>query len=89
MSPLVGHHSPFLSSRLLNYSPVLNVSAYVPDGLLPQFEAVRDGLLTWLKTFGIIKGSPAGGESAGMIHSTSAFTPYTPCAQIPLVRNKH
>ncbi|KIP09812.1 hypothetical protein PHLGIDRAFT_85955 [Phlebiopsis gigantea 11061_1 CR5-6] len=38
-------------------SLLFDLSAYIPDVLLPQYETVRDSLLTWLKTIGILKAS--------------------------------
>ncbi|GJE84796.1 Glucosidase 2 subunit beta [Phanerochaete sordida] len=55
-------------------SVLFDVSAYVPDALLPQFEAVKDSLLTWLKTFGIIKGGSQGGESADTSRAKQALS---------------
>ncbi|EKM59554.1 uncharacterized protein PHACADRAFT_250133 [Phanerochaete carnosa HHB-10118-sp] len=54
-------------------SLLFNVGSYVPDALLPQFEAVRDGLLTWLRTFGIIKGG-SDGEPADTSRAKQALS---------------
>ena len=35
--------------------PVYNLSAYIPDSLVPQFEALRDQLISVLEIFGLAK----------------------------------
>ena len=37
-----------------------NIAAYLPDSLLPQYEAVRDGLVSALETLGLIKSTQKG-----------------------------
>jgi len=34
-----------------------DVKAYIPDFLIPQYEALRDTLVSWLQTLGVVKGS--------------------------------
>jgi protein kinase C substrate 80K-H len=46
-------------------STVFDVSAYIPDALAPQYEALRDGLLNWLRIFGIVKDDGSDKASAG------------------------
>lgn len=65
------HTSEF--NPLLNFFTVFNLSAYVPDALLPQYEAVRDGLLTWFKTFGLVKGN-SNDASAGAFPRQTLFS---------------
>ena len=43
---------------------MFDFSAYIPDILLPQYEAVRDSLLAWLKAIGVLKAS-SNAETAG------------------------
>lgn len=31
--------------------------AYLPDFLIPQYEGLRDTLVSWLKTLGVVRGS--------------------------------
>ena len=38
-----------------------NLSAYLPDALVPQFEAIRDQLISWLELFGLAKSAVDGG----------------------------
>ncbi|KAI0786480.1 glucosidase II beta subunit-like-domain-containing protein [Abortiporus biennis] len=44
-------------------SPLFDISAYLPESVLPQYEQFRDSFVSWLETFGIAKGnSPTGGS---------------------------
>ncbi|EIN10218.1 hypothetical protein PUNSTDRAFT_63724 [Punctularia strigosozonata HHB-11173 SS5] len=42
---------------------VFDISSYLPESLLPQYEAFRETLASWLTTFGLVK--PSGDTSAG------------------------
>ncbi|KAI0092510.1 endoplasmic reticulum protein [Irpex rosettiformis] len=49
-------------------SLLFDLSAYIPDALLPQYESFRDNLVSWLRTLGVIKGS-SDGDAAGRVLS--------------------
>ena len=36
---------------------VYNLESYIPDALIPQYEALRDSLVSLLETLGIIRGT--------------------------------
>ncbi|KAI9466553.1 glucosidase II beta subunit-like-domain-containing protein [Lactarius psammicola] len=38
-------------------SPQHNISAYLPDFLIPQYERLRDTLVSWLQTLGVVRSS--------------------------------
>ena len=44
---------------------VFDISAYIPDSILPQFEAFREGLVSLLQTLGIVKGETKTDSGAG------------------------
>jgi protein kinase C substrate 80K-H len=52
---------------------VFDLSAYIPDALLPQYESIRDGVLAWLRTFGVVKDSVGGGGAAGKLSGPPIF----------------
>lgn len=54
-------------------SLLFDLSAYIPDALLPQYETLRDSLVTWLKTFGVIKDSNTAGDAADTTHAKQAL----------------
>ncbi|KAI0699838.1 endoplasmic reticulum protein [Cytidiella melzeri] len=54
-------------------SLLFNLTAYIPDSLLPQYESFRSNLLTWLRTFGVITAS-AGGDAADTTRAKQALT---------------
>lgn len=40
--------------------------AYLPDFLVPQYDILRETLVSWLQTFGIVKGSST--AASGRFH---------------------
>jgi protein kinase C substrate 80K-H len=51
---------------------VFDVSSYIPDSLLPEYEAASSTLSSWLSTFGIV--SKSGEESADATRARQSFT---------------
>ncbi|KZT27082.1 hypothetical protein NEOLEDRAFT_1161953 [Neolentinus lepideus HHB14362 ss-1] len=58
---LLLEHEKHVNSPVTD-SILLDLSSYLPDTLVPQYEAFRDTLVSWLQTLGIIHGAP---QSAG------------------------
>ncbi|KZT12656.1 uncharacterized protein LAESUDRAFT_668484 [Laetiporus sulphureus 93-53] len=46
-----------------SHSVLYNLSAYIPDAILPQYEAVRNTLVSWLELIGIARGITTSGEA--------------------------
>lgn len=44
--------------------PVYDITAYLPDALIPQYEALRDTLVSWLGGLGLT--APPQDKSAGL-----------------------
>ncbi|KAG5645275.1 hypothetical protein DXG03_006577 [Asterophora parasitica] len=49
-------------------SILFDLTSYLPDSLIPQYEDFKDTLVSWLKTFGIIRG----GDDSSAADSTRA-----------------
>lgn len=45
-----------ISTVVTDVVAVFNLTAYLPDSFLPQFEDVKHTVVSWLKTFGVIRG---------------------------------
>ncbi|KAH9007273.1 glucosidase II beta subunit-like-domain-containing protein [Lactarius hatsudake] len=45
-------------------SPQHDIRAYLPDFLVPQYEGLRDTLVSWLQTLGVVRGSPNAASDA-------------------------
>lgn len=41
---------------LTHFTAVFNVSAYLPDVFVPQYESLRDQVVSWLALFGFTPG---------------------------------
>jgi protein kinase C substrate 80K-H len=48
---------------------VFDLMSYLPDSFIPQYEEVRDTLLSWLKKLGIVRGDDdsAAGECSAQL----------------------
>ena len=57
MFPLVSTQQRIFVSLTTNSVIVYNVKAYLPDFLIPQYDILRDTLLSGLQLLGIVKGS--------------------------------
>ena len=53
---------------------MFNVSAYIPEALLPQYEALRDSLFSWLKVLGVVHADNSD-KSAGKCHRAIPVLP--------------
>ncbi|GBE79118.1 endoplasmic reticulum protein [Sparassis latifolia] len=38
-------------------SVLFNLTAYIPDAFLPRYEALRNSIISWLETLGVVRGS--------------------------------
>lgn len=45
-------------------SPQHDIKAYLPDFLIPRYEGLRDILVSWLQTLGVVRGSPNAASDA-------------------------
>ncbi|KIJ56830.1 hypothetical protein M422DRAFT_22966 [Sphaerobolus stellatus SS14] len=45
-------------------SLLFDLSSYIPESFSSQYESFRDTLLSWLRTFGIVKGTPVSASAA-------------------------
>jgi len=52
-------------------SPSFDLSAYLPDSLLPRYEVFREGLVSWLTRLGVVKSSLT--ESADSSRAKQAY----------------
>lgn len=63
MSLLIEHDS--YADEPASVSPTQDIHEYLPDFLIPQYEVVRDTVVSWLQVFGIVKGfSTASSEAS-------------------------
>lgn len=62
MSLLIEHES--YVDEPASVSPTHDIHEYLPDFLIPQYEVVRDTLVSWLQVFGIVKGSSTASSEA-------------------------
>ncbi|KAG7445989.1 uncharacterized protein BT62DRAFT_949940 [Guyanagaster necrorhizus] len=53
-------------------SELFDIANYLPDSLVPQYEDLKDAILSWLESFGIIR--PEIGSSAESTHARQVFT---------------
>ncbi|KAI0052642.1 hypothetical protein FA95DRAFT_1483311 [Auriscalpium vulgare] len=53
--------------------PVYDITAYLPDSLIPQYEVLRTFLSTWLPKLGIIKAVVPGGGAADANKAREAY----------------
>ncbi|TFY83261.1 hypothetical protein EWM64_g763 [Hericium alpestre] len=61
---LLVQHDKHVGTSNAGESLLYDLSAYVPDALLPQILAFRDSIVSWLEKFGIIKHNSAGDDAA-------------------------
>lgn len=53
-------------------SELFDIANYLPDSLVPQYEDLKDAILSWLESFGIIR--PEVGSSAESTHARQVFS---------------
>ncbi|KAF5371945.1 hypothetical protein D9615_008110 [Tricholomella constricta] len=54
-------------------SILFDLTSYLPDSVIPQYEEFKDTLVSWLRTFGIIRGGDDT-SAADSTHARQAFT---------------
>ncbi|KAA1465898.1 hypothetical protein DENSPDRAFT_925436 [Dentipellis sp. KUC8613] len=64
---LLVEHDKHVGPKDAGESLLYDLSAYVPDAFLPQFEAFRDKVVSWLDKFGVAKSTS--GDDAGIVPS--------------------
>ncbi|KAJ8502066.1 hypothetical protein ONZ51_g219 [Trametes cubensis] len=55
---LLIEHDKHIGAPASPTSILYNLSVYLPDALVPQFEALRDQFVSWLEAIGLAKASP-------------------------------
>ncbi|KAH9950157.1 endoplasmic reticulum protein [Amylocystis lapponica] len=55
-------------------SLLFDLTAYIPDAFLPQYEVLRDTLVSWLETLGIAQGKNTASAGADNSRAHEAFT---------------
>lgn len=69
---LLLEHEKHIDAPSVSTSLLLDLTAYLPDALVPQYENIRNTLISWLEALGIARGVP--GESADTSKARKAFT---------------
>ncbi|KAI0363840.1 endoplasmic reticulum protein [Pilatotrama ljubarskyi] len=59
---LLNEHDKHVGAPVSPMSILYNLSAYLPDAIVPQYESLRDQLVSWLEAIGLVK--PAADASA-------------------------
>ncbi|EIW62173.1 endoplasmic reticulum protein [Trametes versicolor FP-101664 SS1] len=55
---LLIEHDKHIGAPASPTSILYNLSAYLPDALVPQYEALRDQFVSWLESVGLVKATP-------------------------------
>lgn len=64
----------FCALNLLTlYAVVFEISNYLPDSLVPRYEQLRETLVSWLATLGIVRSPESVSSSSEASHARKAF----------------
>ncbi|KAI8984963.1 endoplasmic reticulum protein [Trametes punicea] len=68
---LLIEHDKHVGAPASPTSILYNLSAYLPDAIIPQYEALRDQLVSWLEVVGLVKPSSPSGDASRLQKSLS------------------